>query len=90
MSGCKPGTPHCRQGNVINLDELYTLNNGNQYLGYSMKNEVPIPLTDEVGPLAQRKLADMDRRIALTANARKERVGSGTESFPNWFGEILH
>ena len=55
-----------------------------------MKNEVPIPLTDEVGPLAQRKLADMDRRIALTANARKERVGSGTESFPNWFGEILH
>ena len=84
LSGCKPGTPHRRQGDVINLDELYTLNNGNQYLGYSVKNEVPIPLTDEVGLLAQRKLADMDRRIALTANARKERIGSGKVDLPHW------
>ncbi|MBT5310211.1 MAG: hypothetical protein HOL38_01410, partial [Verrucomicrobia bacterium] len=47
-------------------------------------NEVPIPLTDEVGTLAQRKLADMDRRIALTANARKERIGSGKVDLPHW------
>jgi len=85
LTGCQPGTPHRRQGDVINLDELYTLNNGNQYLGYSVKNEVPIPLTDEVGPLAQQKLADMERRIALVANARTERIGSRKVDASEWW-----
>jgi hypothetical protein len=85
LSGCTPGTPHRRQGDVINLDELYTLNNGNQYLHFSVKNEVPIPLTDDDGPLAQKKLADIDRRITLAANARKERIGSRKVDASEWW-----
>jgi hypothetical protein len=85
LSGCNPGTPHRRQGDVINLDELYTLNNGNQYLSYSVKNEIPIPLTDDDGPLAQKKLADMDRRIALAANGRTERIGSRKVDASEWW-----
>ena len=85
LSGCKPGTPHRRQGDVINLDELYTLNNGNRYLGYSVKNEVPIPLTDDDGPLAQQKLVDIDRRITLAANARTKRIGSRKVDASEWW-----
>jgi hypothetical protein len=85
LSGCKPGTPHRRQGDVINLDELYTLNNGNQYLGFSVKNEVPIPLTDDDGPIAQKKLADMDRRITLAAIGQNERIESGQYNPSDWW-----
>jgi hypothetical protein len=85
LSGCKPGTPHRRQGDVINFDELYTLNNGNQYLGFSVKNEVPIPLTDVDGPLAQDKLADMSRRISIAAIGQNEKVESGEYDPSNWW-----
>jgi hypothetical protein len=85
LSGCKLGTPHRRQGDVINLDELYTLNNGNQYLGFSVKNEVPIPLTDDDGPLAQEKLADMRRRITSAFIGQNEKVVSGEYDPSEWW-----
>jgi hypothetical protein len=85
LSGCKPGAPHRRQGDVINLDDLYTLNNGNQYLQFSVKNEVPIPLTDDDGPLAQKKLADMELRITTAAKAQKEAIGSREVDASEWW-----
>jgi hypothetical protein len=85
LSGCKPGSPHRRQGDVINYDELYTLNNGNQYLGFSLKNEVPIPLTDDDGPLAQEKLVDMGRRISIAAIGQSEKVESGETNSSDWW-----
>ncbi len=69
LAGCRPGTPHRRQGDVINHDELYAVNNGNKYLDYSVRHEVPIPLAAKDGKLAQEKLADMQARIAASSRA---------------------
>jgi hypothetical protein len=85
LAGCKPGSPHRRQGDVINLDELYALNNGNKYVSYPIKSEVPIPLTDMQGPLAQEKLTDVLRRIAAAENAHKEKTESGEYDPDNWW-----
>ena len=85
LTGCKSGTPHRRQGDVINLDELYALNNGNKYMGYPVKNEVPIPLTAKDGKLAQQKLADMLRRITAADDAQKAKLESGEYDKSNWW-----
>jgi len=85
LSGCKPGTPHRRQGDVINLDELYAMNNGNKYMGYPVKSEVPVPLTEKDGKIAQEKLADMLRRIAAAAAAQQEKIESGEYDRTNWW-----
>jgi len=85
LTGCKPGLPHRRQGDVINLDELYAMNNGNKYMGYPVKSEVPILLADHDGPLAQTKLADMLQRVTAAANAQKEKIESGQYDKSNWW-----
>ncbi len=85
LRGCKPGVPHRRQGDVINLDELYALNNGNKYMGYPVKNEVPIPLAAKDGKLAQEKLADMLRRINAADDAQKAKIKSGEYDKSYWW-----
>jgi len=85
LTGCKPGIPHRRQGDVINLDELYTMNNGNKYTGYPVKSEVPIPLTDKDGPLAQEKLADMLVRITASDRALRDNLESGKYNMRDWW-----
>jgi len=85
LTGCSPGSPHRRQGDVINLDELYAMNNGNKYMGYAVKCEVPIPLSDKHGRLAQRKLADMLRRITAARAAQKRKIAAGRTEAGFWW-----
>jgi len=85
LTGCRPGSPHRRQGDVVNLDELYTINNGNKYMGYSVKSEVPIPLDEQHGELAQEQLAEMLRRVTTAAAAHKEKIESGQYDETNWW-----
>jgi carbonic anhydrase/acetyltransferase-like protein (isoleucine patch superfamily) len=85
LAGCKPGSPHRRQGDVINLDELYSINNGNKYKGYPVKSEVPIPLADKEGPPAQEKLADMGKRVKAAADYQKRKLASGEFHEGTWW-----
>jgi len=85
LTGCKPGAPHRRQGDVINLDELYAINNGNKYMGYPVRSEVPIPLEAEDGKLAQEKLADILRRVTIAADAQRARIDSGDSDPATWW-----
>ncbi|KPK48248.1 MAG: hypothetical protein AMK72_07340, partial [Planctomycetes bacterium SM23_25] len=78
LTGCEPGAPHRRQGDVVNLDELYgRCDSDNTYLNYSVKQEVPIPLTEKDGQLAQEKLAAMLPRIKASGDALRKRIESG-------------
>jgi len=85
LTGCAPGSPHRKQGDVINLDELYAMNNGNKFMGYAVKSEVPIPLADKLGRLAQEKLADMLRRITAAAGAQEKNIESGRYDANDWW-----
>jgi hypothetical protein len=85
LTGCQPGLPHRRPGDVINLDELYAMNNGNKYMGYPVKSEVPIPLADEEGQLAQEKLADILRRVKAAAEAQTAKIEAGEYDVENWW-----
>ncbi len=78
FSGCKPGTPHRKQGDIENFDELFgRCDSGNTYLNYAVKHEVPIPLTDKDGKLAQAKLAEMLPRLKASADALEAKVQAG-------------
>ena len=85
FTGCKPGTPHRMQGDVINFDELYSINNQNKYLDYPTKSDVPIPLDEADGQRAQEKLAAMRLRIASTVNAIDEKIESGRYRKTGWW-----
>ena len=86
LTGCRPGLPHRRQGDVVNFDELYGIcNDGNKFLDYPVKQEVPIPLTEKDGKLAQEKLAAMLPRIKASANAVREKIESGLYSERGWW-----
>jgi len=85
LTGCRPGLPHRKHGDIINYDELYALNNGNKYMGYPVKNEIPIPLADKDGKLAQAKLADILRRVTIASNAQKAKIESGKYDVSNWW-----
>ena len=73
LAGCRPGSPHRHQGDVINYDEIYSLNNGNRFTDYPVRHEVPTPLADKDGPLVQEKLSDLARRLAASSNAYHEK-----------------
>ncbi len=78
FSGCKPGTPHRKQGDIENFDELFgRCDSGNTYLNYAVKHEVPIPLTDKDGKLAQSKLTEMLPRLKASADALEAKVQAG-------------
>jgi hypothetical protein len=78
LSGCSPGTPHRKQGDIENYDELYgRCDSGNTYLNYSVKHEVPIPLDDPDGRIAREKLAEMLPRIKGSADALEAKVQAG-------------
>lgn len=85
LTGCEPGTAHRKQGDVINHDELYTINNGNKYTDFSVKHEVPVPLTDKDGQLARDKLLDMAVRIKASSAAFQELVKAGRYDEKGWW-----
>lgn len=88
LDGCKPGTPHRKQGDIENFDDLYgRCDSGNTYLNYSIKHEVPIPLDDKDGKLAQEKLAAMLPRIKASADALQAKVDAGKESKGYFWGK---
>ncbi|MCX6872240.1 MAG: hypothetical protein NTW21_00295 [Verrucomicrobia bacterium] len=81
LTGCWPGAPHRRQGDVGSFDDLYGIsNNGNKFLDLPVKQEVPIPLTEKYGLLAQEKLAAMLPRFAASSNAIMEKIEAGVYS----------
>jgi len=85
LCGCEPGLPHRKQGDVVNFDELYGMtDSGNTYLNYSVKQEVPIPLTEADGPLAQQKLAAMLPRIEASSKALEEKIAAGVYGRGYW------
>ncbi|MDP6634546.1 MAG: DUF6055 domain-containing protein [Phycisphaerae bacterium] len=78
LTGCRPGTPHRRQGDIENFDELFgRCDSGNTYLNYSVKHEVPIPSTDRDSKLAQKKLSEMLPRLKASADALEAKVQAG-------------
>ena len=85
FTGCTPGTPHRLQGDVGNFDELYCINNQNKYLDYPTKCDVPIPLDDKDGKLAQEKLAEMLPRIKASVAAVEEKIASGHYGEKGWW-----
>jgi len=88
LSGCTPGTPHRRPGDIVNFDELYgRCDYGNTSVNLPVKHEVPIPLTDPDGPLAQQKLAEMLPRIKASADALQARVDAGKARRGYWWGK---
>jgi len=84
LTGCRPGTPHRRQGDVVNLDELYTFNNCNFYVDHGAKHEVPIPCWDADAALAREKLAAMLPRIEASAEAVRKRLEAGDGHDEYW------
>jgi hypothetical protein len=85
FTGCRPGTPHRMQGDVVNFDDLYSINNQNKYLDYPIKWDVPIPLDDKDGKLAQEKLARMRIRIRAAVKEINDRIASGRYDKGNWW-----
>ena len=85
LTGAAPDTPHRMQGDVVNYDELYTINNGNKFVDLGVKHEVPIPLVSPGGKLAQEKLADMLSRIEASTGAVKEKIKSGRYNEKGWW-----
>jgi len=84
LTGCRPGTPHRRQGDVVNLDELYTINNSNFYVDHAAKHEVPIPCWEADAELAQEKLAAMLPRIKAASDAVRARLEAGNGHDEYW------
>jgi len=84
LTGCRPGTPHRRQGDVVNLDELYTFNNSNFWVDHGVKHEVPVPSWDADAELAQQELAAMLPRIEGAAEAVHQRLAAGNGHDEYW------
>jgi len=78
LTGCKPGTPHRKHGDIVNFEELYPkIDVGNTYLNYPVKHEVPIPLTEKNGKLSQEKLAAMAPRVEVASEALQAKIKAG-------------
>jgi len=84
LTGCTPGTPHRRQGDVVNLDELYTFSNENFWLDHGVRHEVPLPSWDPDAKIAQEKLAAMLPRIDAAAEAVNKRLAAGEGHDEYW------
>ncbi len=88
LTGCRPGSPHRRQGDVVNYDEMYAVNSGNRLTDISVRHEAPTPLSDSDGALVQTKLKDLARRIAASQAAchkkRKNQPGGDYDSDHWW------
>jgi len=70
LTGCAPGGPHRKQGDVVNFDDLYGMcDSGRSFMDCPVKQEVPIPLTEAEGELAQEKLEAMLLRIEAASRA---------------------
>jgi len=78
LTGCKPGTPHRKHGDIVNFDELYPkIDCGNTYLNYPVKHEVPIPLSEEDGKLSQEKLVAMAPRVETSLKTLQDKIKAG-------------
>ncbi len=84
LAGCTPGSPHRRQGDVVNLDELYTINNENFYVDHAVKHEVPIRGWEADATLAKEKLAAMLPRIEAAEEAVQARLDAGEGHDEYW------
>ena len=89
LTGCKPGRPHRMQGDVVNLDDLFGMCDGDRnYWDRPIKQEAPILLTDPEGELAQKKLKGMLVRIeaALADLSGKNKTPANPRS-REWSGQ---
>jgi carbonic anhydrase/acetyltransferase-like protein (isoleucine patch superfamily) len=85
LTGCRPGAPHRRQGDVVNFDDLCArVDYRNTFLNYPVKWEAPIPLTEKYGPLAQEKLTAMQPRVETATKALQDKITTGKESKGYW------
>ena len=70
LTGCTPGAPHRRQGDVQSFDHLSGISDyGNKFLDIPVGQEAPIPLTDRHGKLAYEKLPALRTRIQAATKA---------------------
>jgi hypothetical protein len=88
LTGCRPGSPHRRQGDVVNYDEMYSVNSGNRFTDIPVRHEIPTPLARSDGPLVQEKLKDLARRIAASQEAhhkKRKKQPSGDYDSDHWW-----
>jgi len=88
LTGCRVGSPHRRQGDVVNYDEIYSVNSGNRFTDLPVRHEVPTPLADKDGPLVQRKLADLAKRLEASEKAyhdKRKKTPSGKYDGNLWW-----
>ncbi|MHC4718137.1 MAG: DUF6055 domain-containing protein, partial [Planctomycetota bacterium] len=86
LTGCRPGAPHRRQGDVGNFDDLYCISNyGNKFLDLPVKWEVPIPPDHRYGDLAQKKLVEMRPRIQAAIDVINEKVRKNLYGERGWW-----
>jgi len=86
MTGCRPGAPHRRPGDVGTFDDLYGISNyGNKFLDLPIKQEMPIPLDEKYGKLAQEALPAMRERIQAAIDAINEKIKAGSYGEKNWW-----
>ena len=88
LTGCLPGSPHRRQGDVVNYDEIYSVNSGNRFTDLPVRHEVPTPLADRDGPLVQERLTDLAQRLAASERAyhdKRKKTPSGKYDANLWW-----
>jgi len=88
LTGCEPGLPHRQQGDVVNLDDLYSMcDGGRSFADHPVKQEVPIPPMEEEGELAQQKLEEMLLRIEAASRALSESKSDSRGRPRDWVGQ---
>jgi len=86
MTGCRPGAPHRRQGDVGTFDDLYGISNfGNKFLDLPIKRELPIPLDEKYGKLAQEKLPGLKQRVQAAIDAINDKIKAGSYGEKGWW-----
>ncbi len=86
LTGCRPGAPHRRQGDVDSFDHLSGItDHGNKFLDIPVTQEAPIPLEHRHGELAYEKLPAMQDRIQGAIDAIDGKVKAGTYAKDGWW-----
>jgi hypothetical protein len=85
LTGCTPGTPHRRLGDIVYYDDFYgRLDQGNTYLNHPYKTEVPIPVDRPGADIALKNMPEIKARIDAGMKHLKDNNIRGYYPFKTW------